>query len=280
MARSIEVSAISKAFVAKHGTTLALDRVSLSVEPGEFVTIVGASGCGKSTLLRVIAGLDVADSGEVRVDGEPVIGPGVDRAMVFQGYSLYPWLTVINNILFSRRLKANRGDLLGQERNAEAARAETLLNLMGLQAVRNAYPDQLSGGMRQRVAIARALMSKPAVLLMDEPFGALDAQSREVMHELILHVCAVERPTVVFVTHDVEEAVYLGQRVVLMAPRPGRLDSLYDTGFGPLRTLDLKGEPGFIALKKQITARIRATAGLATDHALLTRLSQVDAATD
>ena len=274
MARSIELAGLTKRFVAQHGTTTALDQIDLAIAASEFVTIVGASGCGKSTLLRVIAGLEAAEKGVVRIDGREVEGPGVDRAMVFQHYSLYPWLSVIENIRFSRRLRANRTDLLAQERNAEAARADTLLNLMGLIPVRNAYPDQLSGGMQQRVAIARALMSKPDVLLMDEPFGALDAQAREVMHDLILHVFKVERPTVVFITHDVEEAVYLGQRVVLMAPRPGRIDSIYGVDLPEARDADHKATAAFLALKRRITMRIRETSGISTDHALLAQLAQ------
>ena len=274
MARSIELAGLTKRFVAQHGTTTALDQIDLAIAASEFVTIVGASGCGKSTLIRVIAGLEAAEKGVVRIDGREVEGPGVDRAMVFQHYSLYPWLSVIENIRFSRRLRANRTDLLAQERNAEAARADTLLNLMGLIPVRNAYPDQLSGGMQQRVAIARALMSKPDVLLMDEPFGALDAQAREVMHDLILHVFKVERPTVVFITHDVEEAVYLGQRVVLMAPRPGRIDSIYGVDLPEARDADHKATAAFLALKRRITMRIRETSGISTDHALLAQLAQ------
>ena len=278
MARAIEISGLTKTFEAKHGATIALDRVDLSIAASEFVTIVGASGCGKSTLLRIVAGLDFADAGSVTAGGCEVTAPGVDRAMVFQHYSLYPWLTVMDNILFSRKLRANQADLMAQERNAERARAEALLALMGLAPVRNAHPDQLSGGMRQRVAIARALMSKPAVLLMDEPFGALDAQTRDVMHDLILHVFQAEKPTIVFITHDVEEAVYLGQRVVLMAPRPGRIASIHPVPDTGTRRQDLKAAPHFIALKREITARIRETSGLATDFDLLARLNGEPAA--
>ncbi len=148
--------------------------------------------------------------------------------MVFQQYSLFPWLTVAQNIRFSRKLRANKGDFTSAEVEAASGRADTLLNLMGLQASEHAFPNQLSGGMQQRVAIARALMPRPQILLMDEPFGALDAQTREVMHDLIQYVFLLEKSTIVFVTHDVEEAIYLGQRVVVMAPRPGRIDSIYD----------------------------------------------------
>ena len=196
------------------------------------MTVVGASGCGKSTLLRLIAGLESVTSGEIEAAGARVLGPGAERAMVFQNYSLYPWLTVMGNIKFPRQLSIHSRDSTSSDVEAASGRADALLQLMGLSSVETAFPAQLSGGMQQRVAIARALMTRPRILLMDEPFGALDAQTREVMHDLILHVCALENCSVVFVTHDVEEAIYLGQRVVLMAPQPGRMDCIYDVPLG------------------------------------------------
>ncbi len=262
MSRSITIKDISRSFDLGGRTVLALDRVNLNIAAGEFVTLVGASGCGKSTLLRLIAGLDEPDLGMIEVAGVEIEGPGVDRAMVFQNYSLFPWLSVLGNVLFSRRLVANRYDLTASERDGETARASSLLDLMGLTRVQDAYPDQLSGGMRQRVAIARALMSRPAILLMDEPFGALDAQTREVMHDLILDVFAKEKSTIVFVTHDVEEAVYLGQRVVLMAPQPGRIDTVYEVPFESQRLPDLRLEPEFLHLKRAVMQRIRETSGV------------------
>ncbi|MDP4301872.1 ABC transporter ATP-binding protein [Leptothrix discophora] len=252
----------------------ALQHIDLAIAPNEFVTLVGASGCGKSTLLRTIGGLEHHDAGELVVDGRPVDGPGPDRAMVFQHYSLYPWLTVMDNIKFSRRLAVHTQDRSSADVEAASGRADALLRLMGLGHVARAYPSQLSGGMQQRVAIARALMSRPPVLLMDEPFGALDAQTREVMHDLILHVHRLERTTIVFVTHDVEEALYLGQRVVLMAPRPGRIDSIHAVPLGARRSQDMKLAPEFVALKREVLARIRATSGMQTDHELLDQLSQ------
>ena len=272
----IDVSHVYKRF--EGAATDALQDVSLQVQPNEFVTLVGASGCGKSTLLRTIGGLERHTRGELRVNGVGIAGTGPDRAMVFQHYSLYPWLTVRENIKFCRQLQANRGAHTSADVEAAGGRADALLRLMGLSAVANAWPNQLSGGMQQRVAIARALMNRPDILLMDEPFGALDAQTREVMHDLILHVHRLEKATIVFVTHDVEEAIYLGQRVVLMAPRPGRIDTLFPVPLPAQRTQDMKHAPEFLALKRRILDRIRETSGMHTDHELLEQLSRVAAA--
>jgi NitT/TauT family transport system ATP-binding protein len=251
----------------------ALEHIDLDIAPNEFVTFVGASGCGKSTLLRTIGGLETHTSGELLVDGQPVTGPDIHRAMVFQHYSLYPWMSVMENIKFCRQLAAHTKNRTSADVEAASGRADALLRLMGLQASADAWPNQLSGGMQQRVAIARALMGRPGILLMDEPFGALDAQTREVMHDLIRHVHRLERATIVFVTHDVEEAIYLGGRVVLMAPRPGRIDTVYDVPFGDRRTQDLKHAPEFLALKREILERIRETSGMKTDLEQLQRLS-------
>lgn len=266
MTKAIEIKNLFKSFSGKSGSTLVLDDISLSIASGEFLTIVGASGCGKSTLLRIVAGLETADHGAVIVGGQPIDGPGVDRAMVFQDYSLFPWLTVKQNVLFSRRLAANSSDNLALERGAEEARAVKLISLVGLTAAQNSYPSQLSGGMRQRVAIARALMSKPSIILMDEPFGALDAQTREVMQDLVLGVVAQEGTTIVFVTHDVEEALYLGSRVVLMSPHPGRIDTIYEVPLPPERTVLMRVDPAFVALKRKVMERIRATVGMSLDR--------------
>ena len=268
----IECRAVGKTYVGS--STPALVDVNLDVAANEFVTLVGASGCGKSTLLRTLAGLESHDRGELRVNGAPITGPGLDRAMVFQHYSLYPWLTVIDNIKFVRQLKVHTEGRSSADVEAAAGRADALLNLMGLSAVAKAYPNQLSGGMQQRVAIARALMSRPPILLMDEPFGALDAQTREVMHDLIAHVHRQERSTIVFVTHDVEEALYLGHRVVLMAPRPGRIDTVYEVPLPHKRSQEMRLSPEFLQLKRQVLERIRETSGMKTDLDLLEKLSQ------
>jgi len=268
----IDVRHVFKRF--EGAPTDALQDVSLSIAPNEFITFVGASGCGKSTLLRTIGGLEHHTAGELLVDGQSVAGPGPDRAMVFQHYSLYPWMTVRENIKFCRQLKAHTQDRSSADVEAAAGRADALLRLMGLSASADAWPNQLSGGMQQRVAIARALMGRPDILLMDEPFGALDAQTREVMHDLILHVHRLEKATIVFVTHDVEEAIYLGQRIVLMAPRPGRIDTIYNVPLPAQRTQDMKHAPEFLALKRTILDRIRETSGMKTDLDLLEQLSR------
>lgn len=279
MSEKLTVRALGKQFDSGGKTVEALTNISFDVAPGEFVAIVGASGCGKSTLLRIVAGLESASAGEVLVDGRAVLAPDRDRAMVFQDYSLYPWLTVLDNIRFSLNLRVNRGtssagaQSAGEQGGEE--RALLLLELMGLEKVRNAHPHQLSGGMRQRVAIARALLAKPQLLLMDEPFGALDAQTREVMHDLILHIVALEQPTILFVTHDVEEAVYLADRVIVLAPGPGHVDSIWPIALPPAleRTQDLKLSARFLAIESDILGRIRATSGLQSDLEALRRLT-------
>ena len=274
MQTKIQIEAAGKIYTDGKHNVEALRAVNLDIAANEFVTLVGASGCGKSTLLRCIGGLEELSSGEIRVDGHPVSGPGVNRAMVFQHYSLYPWLTVMENIKFSRRLKVHREGITSSDVETASGRADALLSLMGLNHAALAYPDQLSGGMQQRVAIARALLPKPDILLLDEPFGALDAQTREVMHDLILHIFNLEKTTNVFVTHDVEEAIYLGQRVVLMAPRPGRIDTIYEVPLPAERDQDMKLSPEFIRLKKEILQRIRETSGMRTDKDMLDRLTR------
>ena len=273
MAGIINCRAVCKVFDSRRGSVPALRDVSLEIAAGEFVTVVGASGCGKSTLLRLIAGLETVTSGEIEAVGARVHGPGAERAMVFQNYSLYPWLTVMDNIKFPRQLSIHNRDSTSSDVEVASGRADALLQLMGLSSVETAFPAQLSGGMQQRVAIARALMTRPRVLLMDEPFGALDSQTREVMHDLILHVSALENCSVVFVTHDVEEAIYLGHRVVLMAPNPGRVECIYDVPLGRTREQEMKHSREFLHLKSQILARIRATCGVRTDLELLQKLS-------
>ena len=272
---NVRFDAVCKSFPRRNeAPLLVLDHVSLDVHPGELLVLVGASGCGKSTLLRILAGLESFDGGSVQVDGQQIAGPGADRAMVFQHYSLYPWLTVKENIRFSRQLRVVRDGLTSNDVEIASGRSDALLQLMGLTHAADYYPNQLSGGMQQRVAIARALMNRPKLLLMDEPFGALDAQTREVMHDLIRHVHQLEGTTIVFVTHDVEEALYLGDRVVVMAPRPGRIDSVVDVPFGRMRDQELKATPEFLGIKRQILHRIRETSGMKTDIEQLEQLSK------
>lgn len=275
MGNKIVIDHAQKIFSSRRHHIEALRDVSLSVKENEFVALVGASGCGKSTLLRIVGGLETLTSGQVLVDETPVRGPGQQRAMVFQDYSLYPWLTVLENIRFSRQLQANTHGETLHDVGSAVDRSYALLELMGLEQVKDSHPNQLSGGMRQRVAIARALMSRPDVLLMDEPFGALDAQTREVMHDLILHLFELEKSTILFVTHDVDEAIYLADRVVVLAPNPGRIDSIYDVELpAPLeRNQDIKMSSSFLKLKKAILQRIRETSSVYTDLDKLKRLT-------
>jgi NitT/TauT family transport system ATP-binding protein len=272
--KKLTVRALDKCFTVPAGSFHALADISFEVAAGEFVAFVGASGCGKSTLLRMIAGLEPVSSGEILIDQHRIAGPDRDRAMVFQDYSLYPWLNVLENIRFSLRLRANRGGSAADAQRGEE-RSLLLLELMGLTRFRNAHPNALSGGMRQRVAIARALLNEPELLLMDEPFGALDAQTREMMHDLILHILALEKRTIVFVTHDVEEAVYLADRVIVLAPGPGHIDSVWRIDLPPAlqRTQELKRSPEFLGMERQILDRIRATAALQSDLEALHRLT-------
>ncbi|MEW6268187.1 MAG: ABC transporter ATP-binding protein [Thermodesulfobacteriota bacterium] len=251
----LEIREVEKVFESKRKTTQALSPTSFAVEDGEFVSLVGPSGCGKSTLLYVIAGLEDATSGSVLLDGREVREPGCDRGMVFQNYTLFPWLTVLDNTRFSRTLGANHAyEGSVAEVMSRTNRVYALLDLMGLGDFHNAYPRELSGGMKQRVAIARALANDPAVLLMDEPFGALDAQTREEMQELLLLVRLHWRKTVLFVTHDVDEAIFLSDRIIVMSPRPGRVRAQLRVELPQPRTVEQKLAPEFMRLKREIVA--------------------------
>ncbi|TPM40550.1 ABC transporter ATP-binding protein [Mesorhizobium sp. B2-3-4] len=224
---------------------LALDDVSLKVARNEFCVIVGPSGCGKSSLLYLAAGLNDATSGSIKVDGREVIEPGPDRGMVFQSYTLFPWLTVRANVEYGPRRKglpaAQRKQIVDQ-----------YLDEVGLAPFADHYPAQLSGGMKQRVAIARALANDPAVLLMDEPFGALDSQTRGTMQKLLLRVWERQQKTVLFVTHDIDEALVLGDRVLVMTARPGKIKAEIKVDIPRPRSMDVILEPEFIALKRRI----------------------------
>jgi NitT/TauT family transport system ATP-binding protein len=223
----------------------ALAGVDLHVDAGELVSLVGTSGSGKSTLLRIVAGLDHATAGEVLVEGEPVLGPGPDRGMVFQGYSLFPWLSVAGNIAYGL-------ELAGVAKTARAERVEELLAVMNLAEHAGRHPRELSGGMRQRVAIARALAPEPDLLLLDEPFGALDAQTRAAMHEFLRAVWQRTGATIVLVTHDVDEAVYLSQRVYVMHAGPGRVVEEVEVPFGTALGPAVKRTPQFLDLRDEL----------------------------
>jgi ABC-type nitrate/sulfonate/bicarbonate transport system ATPase subunit len=231
--------------------TLALSATDLEVAENDFITILGPSGCGKSTLLRIVAGLDRQTAGEVRLDGRPIEGPGADRGMVFQSYTLFPWLTVIENVCFGL---AERG--LPRARQLEIA--QDFIAKVGLKGFEQHYPKQLSGGMQQRTAIARALANDPRILLMDEPFGALDHQTRELMQELLLGIWEGQRKTVLFVTHDIDEAVFMGSRVVVMSARPGRIKLDRRVDLPHPRHYAMKTTPAFAALKAELMECVRA----------------------
>jgi ABC-type nitrate/sulfonate/bicarbonate transport system ATPase subunit len=247
----LRVGNLSVVFTRRRGGTVtAVDRLSLGVRDKEFVSIVGPSGCGKSTLLRIVAGLIRPSGGDVVVDGRPVEGPGAERGMVFQSYTLFPWLTVQGNVEFGLRLR-------GLAPDERAQLANRYIDLVGLQGAEPAYPKELSGGMQQRVAIARALANDPAILLMDEPFGALDAQTRSVMQELLLRVWEQTHKTVLFVTHDIDEAVLLSDRVYVMTARPGQIKAEVKITLPRPRDVAVIDTPAFIALRQRIHGLIR-----------------------
>jgi ABC-type nitrate/sulfonate/bicarbonate transport system ATPase subunit len=231
-------------------TTLALQATDLDVAENDFITILGPSGCGKSTLLRIVAGLDRQTAGEVTLEGQRITGPGADRGMVFQSYTLFPWLTVRDNVCFGLRER-------GMARAEQLETANAFLGKVGLRGFENHFPKQLSGGMQQRVAIARALANGPRMLLMDEPFGALDHQTRELMQELLLGIWEAEKKTVLFVTHDIDEAVFMASRVVVMSARPGRIKLDRRVELPHPRHYSIKTTPAFTALKAELTEQVR-----------------------
>ena len=234
----------------RFGDKTVLEDINFSIQSGEFVTFVGSSGCGKSTLLRLIAGLDHPSGGRIHVDGSPVEGPGPDRGMVFQKYSLYPWLTAADNVAFGMRLQ-------GMTSADVRDRTAYFLEVVGLQDAATKLPRELSGGMQQRVAIARALATNPSVLLLDEPFGALDLQIRETMQEFLLQLWQRTGLTVLLITHDVEEALVLAQRVHVLAPNPGRIIRSLEVTLNKsdLDQLRLSGE--FLQLRRSLSGSLR-----------------------
>lgn len=243
----LRIRGVGKTFA---GGTVALQATDLEVQENDFITILGPSGCGKSTLLRMVAGLDTPTGGEIALDGHRVAGPGADRGMVFQSYTLFPWLTVLQNVCFGLREKG----IPAAEREAIA---RPFLAKVGLQDFAHHYPKQLSGGMQQRTALARALANDPRILLMDEPFGALDHQTRELMQELLLGIWEGERKTVLFVTHDIDEAIFMGNRVVVMSARPGRIKCDLPVPLPHPRHYAMKTTAPFAELKAKLTEEIR-----------------------
>lgn len=254
----ISIQSVSREFRAGTGRTVALDNVSLEIEDKEFVAVVGPSGCGKTTLLRLVAGLDFPTSGHLTVGGAGIDGPAPDRAVVFQQFALFPWKTVAQNIAFGLVCK-------GVPKSEQERQVAQFVTMMGLDGHENAFPHELSGGMQQRVAIARSYALAPAVLLMDEPFGALDAQTRTVMQEELKGICRRNPRTVLFITHAVEEAVYLADRIVVMSRRPGRIYEIIDIapvrereGWGRHERIeDVMDQPSFVKIRSHVWRLLR-----------------------
>lgn len=247
----LQISNLTKEFPVKGGSAFtALKDINMHVESGEFICVVGASGSGKSTLLRLVAGLETPTFGGITVGSEAVVGPGPDRGMVFQSYTLYPWMTVAGNVAFGLKLqgvpKAERQDSV-----------EEYLNVVGLSKFRDAYPKELSGGMKQRVAIARALACQPKILLMDEPFGALDVQTKETMQQFLLELWHRTKTSILMITHDVEEAIMLSQRIYVLSAQPGTVKAELPIQFDDARTHKLKRLSYFQDLREEISGLIR-----------------------
>jgi NitT/TauT family transport system ATP-binding protein len=259
MTSAIQIQNVGKTFAVSSGagrrgpaqSFTALEQIDLDVAAGEFVVIVGPSGCGKSTLLDLLGGLTLPTTGRILIDGRPVVGPALDRGLVFQQYALFPWRTAIKNVEFVLEAK-------GVPRRERVERARHFLDMVGLAAFADRYPHELSGGMKQRVAIARSLAYDPAVLLMDEPFAALDAQTRETLQGELLRIWEASGKTIVFITHGIDEAIYLGQRVAVMTSRPGRIKQVVTIPFlDRTHEEDLRGAPEFARLRHEIWTLLR-----------------------
>jgi NitT/TauT family transport system ATP-binding protein len=258
MSSAIQIQNVSKTFAVRPAgrrteaeAFTALEAINLDIKAGEFLAIVGPSGCGKSTLLDLLGGLTAPSAGRILIDGEPIAGPALDRGLVFQQYALFPWRTALKNIEFGLEAK-------GVARRERAERAEHFLAMVGLAGFGDRYPYELSGGMKQRVAIARSLAYDPDVLLMDEPFAALDAQTRETLQGELLRIWEESGKTIVFITHGIDEAVYLGQRVAVMTSRPGRIKQVVDIPLeSRTRQEDLRAAPEFAKARHEIWSLLR-----------------------
>jgi len=250
---TLSIQAVGRTFAGVRGgaPTLALQPTTLNVADNDFITVLGPSGCGKSTLLRIVAGLDEPTAGQVLLDDQPIAGPGADRGMVFQSYTLFPWLTVRENICFGLREK----NMPAQQQQEIAGR---FIDEVGLAGFESHYPKQLSGGMQQRVALARALANDPKILLLDEPFGALDNQTRALMQELLLSIWELHKKTVLFVTHDIDEAIFMANRCVVFSARPGRIKNELAIDLPYPRHYTVKTTQRFSELKAVVTEDIRA----------------------
>ena len=265
----LEVKNAGRVFKSKKGDVHALKDVSFNIFRREFTCVVGQSGCGKSTLIRILAGLETITSGEVLLDGKKIDGPGPDRGMVFQGYTLFPWLTVKKNVMFGLEMSGRKGAQMESE-------AMQWIDLVGLSKFMNAYPHELSGGMKQRVGIARALANRPRILLMDEPFGALDAQTRSQMQEYLLEIWKNVDITILFITHDLEEAIYLADRVLVMGANPGHIQEFIEVPLSHPRTPEQFVDPSFLSTKKRLEELIHIKTGEPIDTSSLTRMTSIE----
>jgi NitT/TauT family transport system ATP-binding protein len=242
----LSIENLRKTFPLEEGELVAIENFHLEVKKGEFVCILGPSGCGKTTILRIIAGLDTQTSGDIVLDGKKISGPGSDRGMVFQEFALFPWRSVRKNIEFGMELRK----IPVEDRKKVSQR---LIDLVGLDGFEDSHPHELSGGMKQRVGIARALANEPEILLMDEPFGALDAQTRNLMQKELLRIWSETKKTVIFITHSVDEAVFLADRIVVMSERPSNISQIYDISWARPRD---RASPEFANLRKEILAKL------------------------
>jgi NitT/TauT family transport system ATP-binding protein len=263
----LRVKDLYKTFGENGSGHIALHNTSLDVHRREFICIIGPSGCGKSTLIRIVAGLEQASGGEILIDGHPVSGPGPDRGMVFQGYTLFPWRTVRDNVMFGLEMR-------GKERSIAEGEARQWLDMVGLSKFEKAYPHELSGGMKQRVAIARALANEPRILLMDEPFGALDALTRCKMQSYLLQIWRKVEVTILFITHDLEEACFLADRIVVMGTNPGRVVEVIENPIPRPRSTEQLLSPEFIALKHRLDELIHTPAEAEDDRLPVVKLTE------
>jgi NitT/TauT family transport system ATP-binding protein len=263
----LEVERLGRQFAGQHGPVTALRDISLQVHRREFVCVIGPSGCGKSTLIRIIAGLDEPTSGRMLVDGKETSGPCPERGMVFQGYTLFPWLTVKRNVMFGLEME-------GMDPTQADAEARQWIDLVGLGRFTDSYPHELSGGMKQRVAIARALAPNPRVLLMDEPFGALDAQTRAQMQAHLLEIWRNVDVTILFITHDLDEAVFLADRIVVLKANPGEIQEIIEVPVPRPRSLAQLASPEFLATRRHIEELIHPRVTAPTERLPIVRLTQ------
>ncbi len=263
----LSVRDLYKTFGTKDGTHIAFEKMSLDVHRREFICIIGPSGCGKSTFIRIVAGLEDSSGGEILIDGHPVSGPGPDRGMVFQGYTLFPWRTVRKNVMFGLEMR-------GKDASIADVEARQWLDMVGLGKFEGSYPHELSGGMKQRVAIARALANEPRILLMDEPFGALDALTRCKMQNYLMQIWKKVEVTILFITHDLEEACLLADRIVVMGVNPGRVLEVIENPISRPRSAEQLFSPEFLALKHRLETLIHAPAEAEDEKLPLIKLTE------